>query len=103
MSHAGSPQEWKDTMAKLGEAVKQDPNVYIEEFHVSGGSFKRTATVKGQVRKDSGEVAFGTEIKGHIADGRDATVCMLSYAFLWPLLTQNLCLNLHSETSPSSK
>jgi len=68
-----SPDEHKAKLQKLGEAVKKDPNAYIEEVKVEGGKFNRQAFVMGEKKKDSGDVAFGT-FDGKIGDGRPAKI-----------------------------
>jgi len=69
-----SPEEYKLKLRKLGEAIKADPNVYIEELRVTHETIHRTVRINGEIRKDSGEVRLGHEHEGHTGDGRVAKV-----------------------------
>jgi hypothetical protein len=76
MNFADSPEEYKQKLQKLAEAVKSDPNVYIEEITVNKAArtLKRVVLINGEVRKDSGELKEGQEVDGHSIDGRPAKV-----------------------------
>ena len=72
--YTDSPEEYKLKLLKLGEAIKANPDVYIEELRVTHDSIHRTVRINGEVRKDSGEVKLGVEHEGHSGDGRAAKV-----------------------------
>jgi len=69
-----TPEEYKQKLLQLGEAVKKDSNAYVEELTVSATTFHRQAFVNGEKKKDSGDVAFGTEHDAKIGDGRPAKI-----------------------------
>jgi hypothetical protein len=60
----------------LAEAIKSNPDVYIEEIKVdkAAGVLHRTVLINGEARKDSGDVKLGVEHDGHSGDGRAAKV-----------------------------
>jgi len=70
----GSPEEHKEKLKKLGEAVKQDPNYYHEDIKVDGDKFHRECWINGEKKKDSGDLPFNKEFDGHILDGRPSKV-----------------------------
>jgi len=72
-----SPEEFKAKLAKLGEAIKADSNVYVEELKVTADTLHRTVLINGETRKDSGELKFGVEHQGHTGDGRPAKVIIM--------------------------
>jgi hypothetical protein len=67
-----SPEEHKEKLKKLGEAVKADPNAYYEQLTVdkASGTIQRVVFINGEKKKDSGVVKVGTEIDHQSADGR---------------------------------
>jgi len=71
---AESPAEYIAKLRQLGEAVKKDQGVYVEELSVSGDTFHRQAFVQGEKKKDSGDVSFDVEFDGKTGDGRPAKV-----------------------------
>jgi len=72
-----SPEEFRAKLAKLGEAIKADPNVYIEDLKVTADTVHRTVLINGETRKDSGDLKFGVEHEGHTGDGRPVKVIQL--------------------------
>jgi len=69
-----TPEEYKQKLLALGEAVKKDSNAYVEELRVDATTFHRQAFVNGEKKKDSGDVAFGAEHDAKIGDGRPAKI-----------------------------
>jgi hypothetical protein len=69
-----TPEEHKEKIRQLGEAVKKDHNVYVEELKVDVTTFHRQAFVHGEKKKDSGDVAFDTEHDAKLGDGRPAKI-----------------------------
>jgi len=65
-----SPEEHKAKLRKLGEAVKADPSVYVEEIKIDATTLHRVAIVNGEKKKDSGPQPLNTEISTQIGDGR---------------------------------
>ena len=71
-----SPEAYRLKLKALAEALKSDPEVFIEEVHVNeeAGTVHRKVHIKGQPIKDFGETKFGVEHDGHTRDERSAKV-----------------------------
>ena len=72
-----SPEAYRLKLKALAEAVRSDPEFYIEELHVNeeAGTIHRKVHIKGHPGKDFGEKKFGVEHDGHMRDERAAKVC----------------------------
>jgi len=75
-----SPDEYKEKLKKLAEAVKKDPSSYVEELKVEGATFHRAVYINGEKKKDSGEAPLNTEVDAKIADGRPAKIKLVKEA-----------------------
>lgn len=73
----GSPEEHKEKLKKLGEAVKKDPNYYCEDIQVSPDLFHRQCWINGEKKKDSGDVPFNKEFDGQLLDGRPSKIKLI--------------------------
>jgi len=63
---------YKDTLRKVAEGVKTNPNAYVEELTVdkAAGTVQRVVYILGEKKKDSGALPIGKEEQHPGADGR---------------------------------
>jgi predicted transcriptional regulator len=75
-----SPDEYKTKLRQLAEAIKKDPNTYIEELQVDGDTLKRSAYVNGELKRKIDDAHLGAEVAHKLDDGRPAKVKLVKAA-----------------------
>ena len=69
-----SPDAYKATLRQVIEAIKKDPNTYIEELKIDGDKLQRRSIIAGQTSRDVKDVPFNTDIDDKIDDGRPGKI-----------------------------
>ena len=69
-----SPDDYKTKLRQLAEAIKTNPDTYIEELKVDGNTLQRQAFVNGEKKRDIKDAPLNAEVDHHLDDGRPAKV-----------------------------
>ena len=68
-----TPEAYKEFLRGLGQKIKADPNVYVEQLTIDATSATRTAIIGGEKKRET-TVKIGQEQDVTLADGRTAKV-----------------------------